>query len=336
MTNPLIEPILLEIRTSVELDLRKTIQLSFPESSKPLQLMLEYHMGWTDDAAQGKRIRPLLLLLVHQLFTGNWKPVVEAASAIEMIHNFSLIHDDIQDKSEYRHNRVTLWKKVGLAQAINAGDALFTLGLKKIWDLTERFELDLVRKSYLILNQTCLRLTQGQYMDLDFESRNEVSTSDYLEMIGGKTTALIAACTQVAAVLANAKPDLELAALNYGMNLGLAFQLVDDYLGIWGRPEETGKSTASDLVDGKKSYPVLCGLAEENDFSSRWHQGKIQPVEAEQIARLLEKTGAREKTKAKADEYTQQALCALAQFSVDSPEAQLVENLTLWLLHREK
>lgn len=298
--------------------------------------MLEYHMGWTDDAAQGKRIRPLLLLLVHQLFTGNWKPVVEAASAIEMIHNFSLIHDDIQDKSEYRHNRVTLWKNVGLAQAINAGDALFTLGLKKIWDLTERFELDLVRKSYLILNQTCLRLTQGQYMDLDFESREEVTVSDYLEMIGGKTTALIAASTQVGAVLANAKPELELAALNYGMNLGLAFQLVDDYLGIWGQSDETGKSTASDLVDGKKSYPVLCGLVEENEFSSRWHQGKIQPAEAEQIAILLEKTGAREKTKAKADQYTQQALNALAQFSADSPEAQLVENLTLWLLHREK
>lgn len=336
MTNPGNHPLLLEMRSAVELDLRKTIQLSFPESSRALQRMLEYHMGWTDDLAQGKRIRPLLLLLVHQILTRNWQSVTEAASAIEMIHNFSLIHDDIQDKSEFRHNRVTLWKKVGIAQAINAGDALFTLGLKKIWDLTDRLDLDLVRKSYLILNQTCLRLTQGQYMDLDFEKRMDVTADDYLEMIGGKTTALIAACMQVGAVLANARPEVELAALNFGMNLGLAFQLVDDYLGIWGKPEETGKSIASDLVEGKKSFPVLCGLAEDNTFSQRWKQGKIQREEAEHIANLLESTGAREKTKSKADEFTQQALDSLSQFAGSSPEAQLMEELTRWLLQREK
>ena len=329
-------PLLTEMRKAVEVDLKTTIQNSFPESSRALEQMLEYHMGWIDNQAQGKRIRPLLLMLVHQIIAGDWKFIVEAGSAIEMIHNFSLIHDDIQDHSEVRHNRPTLWKQVGVAQAINAGDALFTLGLKKLWDLAEAFDANLVRKSYLILNQTCLRLTQGQYLDLDFETRALVTVDDYLEMIGGKTSTLLAACTQIGAVLAKAEPEVELAALNYGMNLGLAFQLVDDDLGIWGSPEETGKSAASDLLDAKKSFPILWGLATDNPFAHRWYRGPINPQEAAEVAVLLEATGARQATHTKADEYTRQALDSLAQFAGSSPEAALLEDLTHWLLHREK
>ncbi len=336
MMNPFEEyPIIGEMRSAIEEDLRSTINLSFSDTYYELRDMLSYHMGWMDDFAQGKRIRPILLLLITQALDMEWKNTIPAASAIELIHNFSLIHDDIQDHSEIRHGRPTLWKTVGVAQAINAGDALFTIGLKKVWDLQKGFNLDLVSRISLILNQTCLRLTQGQYLDISFEGRSQISDRDYLEMIAGKTTALLSTCTQIGAMVAGTSSGVVLSAVEYGRNLGMAFQIVDDYLGIWGDPGVIGKSAAIDLVNRKKTYPVLLGLASENRFSKRWNAGPISEAEAPIVAKLLEETGSKSVTIQKADEYTQKALANLSDLSSNARSRQVLEDLTIWLLKRD-
>lgn len=336
MNNPLeAYPLISAFRTGLEEDLKSTIRLSFSSSYQELQDMLAYHMGWMDDLPTGKRIRPILLLLVTQLLGGDWNSAIPAASAIELIHNFSLIHDDIQDRSEMRHGRLTLWKTSGVAQAINAGDALFTIGLKKIWDLQKTHDIELVARTSLILNQTCLRLTEGQYLDIRFETQPDVTEREYLEMIAGKTTVLISACTQIGAMVSGASPQQVLSAVEYGQNLGLAFQIIDDYLGVWGDASVTGKSIASDLVDGKKSYPILLGLQSDNVFSRRWKTGSIREDEARSMADLLAETGAKQATIAKADEYTSKAMNLLGELGEPSEVKTILTELTHWLLRRD-
>ncbi len=187
-------PILAEMRTQIEADLRSTITNSFHGQTPELQQMLEYHLGWGDQPVTGKRLRPIFVLLAALASGGDWRTAIPAASAVELIHNFSLIHDDIQDQSELRHHRPTLWKRVGVAQAINAGDALYTIGLLKIWELESSYPVQTVAECAKLLQNTCLQLTQGQYLDISFEQASEVTEAAYFQMILGKTTSLLQTC----------------------------------------------------------------------------------------------------------------------------------------------
>ena len=328
-------PILFEMRSAVETSLKESVNRSFAADYLPMRQMLEHHFGWLDNLSSGKRIRPLLLLLVAEAAGTPWMKALPAAVAIELIHNFSLIHDDIQDHSEIRHNRPTLWVRNGIAQAINAGDALFTIGLQKIWELSSDFPIELVKRVYLILNHTCLRLTQGQYLDLDFEQRDLVSTGEYLEMINGKTNALITTTTQIGALLGGADSQKEVQFSGYGHNLGLAFQIMDDYLGIWGESASTGKSTSTDLTSHKKTYPILIGLENDNPFKQRWLSGPIAVEETGAVAKLLQDTGAKEKTLDYANTLTNQALTDLTLACGDAnPVLSTLSALTEWLIKR--
>ncbi|MFN3492161.1 MAG: polyprenyl synthetase family protein, partial [Anaerolineales bacterium] len=249
--------------------------------------------------AAGKRIRPLITLLstasVHsdnQINKGivtNWLRAVSAASAIELIHNFSLVHDDIQDNSELRRGRKTVWGKWGQPMAINAGDALFVIAYQSILDLSKQYPADIVLQATKILGEVCLKLTEGQFLDMSYENRNDLSIEDYWHMIGGKTASLLSACTQIGSLLGYAKPDTVEIYRLFGYHLGLAFQVQDDVLGIWGDESVTGKSAASDLVEGKNSLPVLYALEKNGEFAKRWKQGAIKAEEVNEIANLLEK-----------------------------------------------
>jgi geranylgeranyl diphosphate synthase, type I len=335
-TNPLTRyPILTEMRQEVEKQLRQTVRSDFPEGVIGLRRMMEYHFGWTDASSSGKRLRPLFLLLACHTVGGNWRQALPAAAAVELIHNFSLIHDDIQDGSETRHNRPTLWTQVGVAQAINAGDAMFTAGLKKIWELEPAYPLELVRRCSAILQQTCLSLTRGQYLDISFEDQEAVSEEEYLTMITGKTTALIAACMQMGALLGTDNAQTAVEYTRYGTNLGLAFQIVDDYLGIWGKPEVTGKSAATDLISRKKSLPVVIGLAEVDEFRRIWMENEDLSAHADELARILDGAGIKDRTIAKADEFTRQAREALALAVPAGAGLTMMEDLTDWLLTRD-
>ncbi len=300
---------------------------------------LAYHLGWEGEGAgpeaRGKRLRPLMTLLVAQATGGNWPDALPAAAAVELIHNFSLIHDDIEDNSALRRGRPTLWSRWGVAQAVNTGDTLFTLAHQSIFDLRGSLPPAAVLHAAQVLQDTCLHLTQGQYLDISYETRVDLSESDYWPMVEGKTAALVAACMRLGAIAAHAAPEVEQGYARFGRLLGLAFQVQDDLLGIWGDPATTGKSAASDLVSGKKSLPVLLGLAQDGAFARRWLQGPIRDEEAPGVAGLLEECGARQAAQARARSLTDEALQALDDLHPQGEAGQLLRNLTGQLLNRQ-
>ncbi len=303
------------ILTSVEDELQKQVSRLNEAHTAEYHQMLTYHMGWTGEGAgpkaTGKRIRPLLVLLVASAVGGEWQKALPAAAAIELIHNFSLLHDDVQDQSEKRRGRSTAWVLWGVAQAINAGDGMFILANQAMGDLAENYPAELVLQGVKIFQKTCLNLTRGQHLDIAYETRQKVSSGDYWTMIGGKTASLISASTSLGALFGGADADLQLAYRDFGHYLGLAFQVQDDILGIWGDEALTGKSTASDLLTGKKSLPVLYGLEKGKNFAAKWHEGSRSAEDVEEMAKMLEVEGVRIETQRQADQMTDLALKSL-------------------------
>ncbi len=204
--------------------------------------------------------------------------------AVELVHNFSLVHDDIQDQSPLRRGRATLWTRCGIAQALNTGDTLFVLAQQAVLKLAATTSSEVALAAAQFVQDTCLALTQGQYLDLSYEGRVDLSEADYWPMVRGKTAALVEACTYIGALCAQAQPAVCQTYREFGNLLGLAFQVQDDLLGIWGDAASTGKSTASDLVSGKKTLPVLYGLSRQGEFARRWSKGAIRPEETPALA----------------------------------------------------
>jgi geranylgeranyl diphosphate synthase type I len=298
--------------------------------------MLEYHLGWTGGAGGGKRVRPLLCLLACEAAGGDWRQALPVAAAIELIHNFSLIHDDIQDNSPLRRGRPTVWSKWGQAQAINAGDAMFTLAHLAPQRLSELGLAPDVTLSVLAeLNYTSLELTQGQYLDMAFEQRPTVTVAEYLAMIEKKTAVLIATASYLGAYVAGASPECLDHYYAFGWNLGLAFQLQDDLLGIWGDPAVTGKSAASDLEKRKKSLPVVFGLEHSASFAAAYARPHTAGEPVNDLAATLEQIGARAEGERRAQETTLCAETELAKSQPSGPAAQALRDLTQQLLHRD-
>ncbi|RCK76235.1 MAG: Octaprenyl diphosphate synthase [Anaerolineae bacterium] len=326
------DALLQTFKTALEKELQSQLNgLAIP----PYQLyheMLAYHMGWIGEGAgpqaTGKRIRPLLLLLCTEASGGDWQKALPAAAAVEFVHNFSLIHDDIEDDSQYRRGRLTVWAKWGLSQGVNAGDALFTLSHLAIHRLSVFFSPETVLHACRLLLETCLQLTQGQFLDISFEDKTDVSLDDYLTMIEGKTAALFATCTELGSLLGQCDPIRQNHYRQFGRYLGLAFQVIDDLLGIWGDESLIGKSTASDLVSGKKTYPVILGLQLNGSFARRWRQGNIKPEEVYGLAKQLEDEGVRTTTQAEAYRLTQQALAELNAAQADGVAFQALYQMT--------
>jgi geranylgeranyl diphosphate synthase type I len=230
----------------------------------PFYDMMRYHMGWLDadlqpvQAPSGKRLRPFLCMLVCEAVGGRIEHALPAAAAIELVHNFSLIHDDIEDDSETRRHRTTVWKLWGLPHGINCGDGLYSAALLQLAHLAERgVPPERALQAQRAMLETCLRLTEGQYLDMEFETQMDVDLDSYLRMIGRKTAALIACSTRLGALLGGASEDVVDAYARFGENLGLAFQVIDDILGIWGREEDTGKSARTDILTRKKTLPIV-------------------------------------------------------------------------------
>ena len=304
--------------------------------SQELRRMLRYHMGWQDNLGGGKRLRPVITLLCAGACGGDYRAAMPAALAIELLHNFTLIHDDIEDQSATRHGRPTLWTRWGLAQAVNAGDALFSIAQLALLDLDKTCDAAIALGAARAMNRMCLHLTRGQYLDIAFETDDEVALETYLAMVQGKTAALLAYCTAMGGLAAGADDTTVNQLGDFGQSLGMAFQIQDDYLGIWGDPTVTGKSAASDLLARKKSLPVLFGLQESPGFRAQW--GVENPTLAQIIvmADLLAECGAADYVKHQAELYIQQANADLAHLFPDpNEEALALAALTKKLLHRE-
>ncbi len=327
-----------ELLSAVETELQKQVSRLDSPRTKPFHEMLTYHMGWTGDGAgpeaTGKRIRPLLVLLCASACGADWKSALPAAAAIELVHNFSLVHDDIQDNSPKRRGRDTAWVKWGAPMAINVGDALFVMSSQAILDLKNSYSADVVVKAAEILHNTCLDLTRGQYLDMSYEERNDLGVEDYWHMISGKTSALIAACCHIGALLGGADDEKQEVYRSFGHYLGLAFQVQDDILGIWGDENVTGKSTASDLVEGKNSLPILAGLDKKGKFAERWMQGPIQPEEVGEVSRLLASEGGLLAAQEAAKQMTDLALMNLREADPQGEAGDALFELTNRLLGR--
>jgi geranylgeranyl diphosphate synthase type I len=324
----------------IEKELQKQVARLDKPNSHAFHEMLTYHMGWTGEGAgaeaAGKRIRPLMVLLAAASCGGDWRHALPAAAAVELVHNFSLVHDDVQDNSDKRRGRPTVWKKWGIPMAINVGDALFVIANQSIMDLEKSLPAGTVVRAATILHDTCLELTRGQYMDMSYEERSDLKMEDYWPMIAGKTSALLSACTHIGALIGGADESAQENYRQFGDHLGLAFQVQDDILGIWGDEALTGKSAASDLVDGKNSLPVLFALEKNGPFAKRWKQGPIHVEEVNEIASQLEVEGA----KAFADEMshreTQKALNALKAANPRGEAGKALLELANMLLKRKQ
>ena len=328
----------------IELELQRQVARLDQPRTRAFHEMLSYHMGWSGPGAgpeaTGKRIRPLLVLLTCLASSGaegeveTWRSALPAAAAVELVHNFSLVHDDIQDNSPKRRGRDTTWVKWGVPMAINVGDAVFVLSNQAIIDLTEKYAAEVVVKAAGILHNTCLDLTRGQFLDMSYQDREDLGVEDYWPMITGKTAALLAACCQIGALLGGANEEQQELYRSYGHYLGLAFQVQDDILGIWGDENLTGKSAASDLVEGKNSLPVLIGLGKKKMFAERWAQGPIKPEEVEEIARLLAGEGGYGEAKEASIQMTDLALNSLREADPQGPAGEALFELTNRLLNR--
>lgn len=324
---------------AIEEELHNAVEQAKGLDLNLLHHMLAYHLGWEGEKAgpeaRGKRIRPLLLLLTTAAAGGDWRKALPAAAAAELIHNFSLIHDDIEDNSPVRRGRPTLWKLWGVPQAINAGDALFSLAHLALLNLSQQTSPHTTLKASHLLLETCLKLTQGQYLDISYELRGDLTLQAYWPMVDGKTAALLATCTELGALVAEADPTICSAYREFGHALGLAFQVLDDLLGIWGDAALTGKSAESDLLSGKKSLPVLFGLGQAGDFAARWVQGPITAEEVPSLASQLESEGAHAFTRECANDLTKQALEALERAQPQGNAGEALQVLAHKLLNRQ-
>jgi geranylgeranyl diphosphate synthase type I len=310
--------------------------------------MLRYHMGWLDETLQaahvdgGKRIRPVLCLLACQAVGGDLDAALPAAAALELLHNFSLIHDDIEDDSPTRRHRPTVWALWGRPQAINAGDAMFTLARTALHGLADRgLPADTVLAACRLFDETCLRLTEGQHLDMAFEGRLDVTVDQYLAMIGGKTAALLSASTAMGALVGGAAQAVRDRLADFGRALGLAFQIQDDILGIWGDEQVTGKSAESDILTRKKSLPVVYALQEEGE-GGPLHGLYGEPVGPEDVAAVLDlltAAGAREYATTAAQDTHRHALEALEASGVlagGNQPGQALKGIAESLLRRSK
>lgn len=327
------------MRPAIQSQLRSIIP-AVPESETgTLPYMLSYQLGWVGEGAgpqaQGKQIRPLMVLFAADAGGGNWQHALPAAGAVELLHNFSLIHDDIQDGSPTRRGRPTIWKRWGEAQAINTGDAMFALAIQSILDLENTLPPHITLQASRIFQQACLHLTQGQYLDLDFENRDEISLDEYGQMVSGKTAALLEAAMELGALCADVSPPRRGAFRDFGRQLGFAFQAQDDILGIWGEKERVGKSIKSDLVTRKKTLPILYGLTQRKRFYQHWKSGNIISEDVPVMAQLLEEEGARKFAQREADRLTKNALDALREANPEGKGGDALHALAEVLLKRK-
>jgi geranylgeranyl diphosphate synthase type I len=329
-------------RDTVRVEIRKVID-SCPSV---LCNMLRYHMGWQDEHGHscsresGKFIRSNLCLLSCQAVGGDTSQVIPAAAAVELIHNFSLIHDDIEDASDERHHRATVWKLWGQSQAINAGDAMFTLAYLALLQLKGKGITDeKVASSIRMLSLACLQLCEGQYLDVEYENRLDTTTDDYLDMAGRKTAALFAVSTSLGAYLGSEDSKLVDFFHLFGKELGIAYQIYDDILGIWGIEESIGKSV-SDIFQRKKTLPVVYGLQNsEGEARKRlekfYSQKSIEGEDIAEVTNILDQLSTRDYAENLAEQHYQKALAYLEATGLDISRQAPLKEIACFLLNRD-
>jgi geranylgeranyl diphosphate synthase type I len=302
----------------------------------PLREMLAYHMGLREADGSpgpgigGKLLRPALVCFSCEALGGEVEAALPLAVALELVHNFSLIHDDVQDRDEVRRGRPTVWKTFGVEQAINAGDGMLILALRtalKAEKLPERARL--VGLSALL--SATYRMIEGQVLDLFLQGR-EAKVAEYLAMAHKKTGALLGCALELGAIAAVAGEELREKLYELGKVLGLAFQIRDDWIGIWGDPDITGKPVGSDLLQRKRSFPVAFALERDPSLGELLAR---DPLPLEEAMVRLEETGAKEATEEEVARYMAEAERIAAELPWGSWAKDAFRELQSYLVSRE-
>jgi geranylgeranyl diphosphate synthase, type I len=296
-------------------------------STAGLYAMIRYHLGLDGSGSSGKRMRPLLGLLAYASIAGDHARALPGAAAVELGHNFSLVHDDIEDGDTERRHRPTLWAIHGIPQAINAGDMLFTLSRIALHRLTDLgFSDARVLRLMRLYDDTCLALCEGQYLDIwASEQPGPMSVEMYFDMIGRKTAALIAGSVESGALLATDDEAVITRYRAFGWALGIAFQLNDDLLGIWGKESATGKEP-TDVARHKMTLPVIYAYEHGSLEDRAWFDAfwKVESPDQSRVAlavALIENLGGADYTRAQAREHRDRALAELESAGVVAAEA---------------
>ncbi len=307
--------------------------------------MMHYHMGWVnahfepETLPAGKRLRPLLCLMACVELGGDARQAVPAAAAVEILHNFSLVHDDIEDGDETRRHRPTVWKLWGVPQAINAGDAMFALAFASVERLADRGVPAATTLTALrIFTEMCVALTEGQHLDMSFETRTAVTVDEYLRMIQGKTAALIGASVAMGGLVGGADSGSDEALRRFGQSIGLAFQIQDDMLGIWGDPSVTGKAAGNDILRRKKSLPLLHALNDAStgaDLAELLARPDLGAADLPAALALLDAAGSRAYATSLMESYYAAGLSSLQVALGDRAEQSLLWSTAQWLIQRE-
>lgn len=294
----------------IESHLKVRFNIKKPEN---LYRPIDYILG-----LGGKRIRPILTLMACQAFNGKTENALDAALAIEMFHNFSLVHDDIMDAAPLRRGRKTVHEEWDVNTGILSGDAM----LIKAYEFFEGYDAMIFKKLAALFTKTAMRVCEGQQYDVDFETRNDVTIQEYLVMIEYKTAVLVAAAMKMGAIVAGADENGAAAMYGFGRNLGIAFQLQDDYLDAFGDPKTFGKQIGGDIMENKKTILFLKAMElaamEQRHTLALLYKEKPKDIggKVEKVKSIFLESGSVEYTKSAIGEYTQKAFGALDKIPV--------------------
>jgi geranylgeranyl diphosphate synthase type I len=312
--------------------------------------MARYHLGYGGSGLEpdgrrggdrGKRMRPAVALLAAGAAGGEPRAAAPVGAAIELLHNFTLIHDDVQDESPSRRHRQTVWTIWGIGQAINAGDALFAAAHLPFYRLPSAgVPADVTLRLRDAFDRMTIAIVEGQTLDLGFEARADVLPADYLAMIAGKTAAIVRFAAWAGALLGGASGDMADRWADFGLALGIGFQIRDDVLGIWGAPAETGKPAADDIRRRKQSLPILMlrerlQPPEHDELNQLFAQPEVDGPGVARVLALLERTGVRQDVETEIARFHDAAATALLDAAKPGPNPArerllaLVERLSV-------
>lgn len=295
---------------------------------EPMKYIL--HLG-------GKRLRPVLVLMATDIFESDYRKSLDAALAIEIFHNFSLVHDDIMDAAPLRRGQETVHEKWDINTGILSGDAM----LINAYQLFENYEGEVFKELAQLFTKTAMQVCEGQQYDMDFESRDDVTIENYLKMIEYKTAVLVGASLQMGAIVAGTTRECKEAIYQYGRLLGIAFQLQDDYLDAFGDPDTFGKQLGGDIIENKKTFLYLKSLETSGKSEARQleHLYSISPSESlgkiEAVRAIFEASGAAQLTREEIEKYTQQAFDVLDKIEIPETKKALLRKFGETLMERQ-
>ncbi len=285
----------------------------------------------------GKRLRPVLTLMTAEIFETDYKQALDAALAVEVFHNFSLVHDDIMDDAPLRRGKTTVHEKWDINTGILSGDAMMIMA----YQLFENYEPDVFKSLAKLFGKTALEVCEGQQYDIDFETRNDVSEEEYLTMITYKTAVLVAAAMKMGAIVAGTSEEAQNAIYEFGKNLGIAFQLQDDYLDVFGDPKTFGKQVGGDILENKKTFIYLKALVLSNDDNrakllNLYAEKEVDmDNKVEQVTQIFIESGAADITKKEIENYTIKAFNVLEQINISSEKKLMLKQFGENLMKRK-